>query len=89
MFCDTYGVSYCLSIIHPLYLYSSDSDALSGHALTLPSLINVLRSANQPVPEELLKFGTTVKKKTHPIYGAFFREQNADAKTQAKITFDD
>jgi ATP-dependent RNA helicase DBP3 len=26
-------------------------------------LINVLREAGQPVPDELLKFGTTVKKK--------------------------
>jgi ATP-dependent RNA helicase DBP3 len=53
------------------------------------SLVNVLRSANQPVPEELLKFGTTVKKKVHPIYGAFFKEQDPNAKAQTKIKFDD
>jgi ATP-dependent RNA helicase DBP3 len=41
------------------------------------------------VPEKLLKFGTAVKKKEHPIYGAFYRERDPAAKTQAKITFDD
>jgi LysM repeat protein len=33
-------------------------------------LINVLKAANQDVPEDLLKFGTTVKKKQHDVYGA-------------------
>ncbi|KAL1835003.1 hypothetical protein VTK73DRAFT_6484 [Phialemonium thermophilum] len=37
-------------------------------------LINILRGANQPVPEELMKFGTTVKKKAHDTYGAFFKD---------------
>ena len=41
------------------------------------------------MPEELLKFGTTVKKKVHPLYGAFYKEQDASVKPQAKITFDD
>lgn len=36
-------------------------------------LINVLREANQPVPEELLKFGTAVKKKESKMYGAHFK----------------
>jgi ATP-dependent RNA helicase DBP3 len=47
----------------------------------------VLKSANQPVPEELLKFGTTVKKKEHSAYGAFFKETD-DTKKATKITFD-
>lgn len=51
------------------------------------SLINVLRAANQPVPDELLKFGTTVKKKTHDTYGAFFKDVDMDKKG-TKITFD-
>jgi ATP-dependent RNA helicase DBP3 len=51
------------------------------------ALINVLKSANQPVPEELLKFGTTVKKKEHSAYGAFFKEVD-DTKKATKITFD-
>jgi len=37
-------------------------------------LVNVLKAAGQPVPEALLKFGTTVKKKEHAAYGAFYRE---------------
>jgi len=35
------------------------------------ALVNTLRQAEQPVPEELLKFGTAVKKKEHKLYGAF------------------
>ncbi|KAF2173812.1 hypothetical protein M409DRAFT_35272 [Zasmidium cellare ATCC 36951] len=51
------------------------------------ALINVLKKADQPVPEELMKFGTTVKKKGHDAYGAFFKD-TSDAKTATKITFD-
>jgi ATP-dependent RNA helicase DBP3 len=51
-------------------------------------LINVLKAANQPVPQELLKFGTTVKKKGHEAYGAFFKD-TGDMKTATKIKFDD
>ena len=36
-------------------------------------LINVLREAQQPVPEALLAFGTTVKKKESKLYGAHFK----------------
>ncbi|ORX56338.1 DEAD-domain-containing protein [Hesseltinella vesiculosa] len=50
-------------------------------------LINVLKQANQQVPPELMKFGTTVKKKTHGAYGAFFKE-TADAPKATKIIFD-
>ena len=63
-------------------LFTEHDKALSG------SLINVLRAANQEVPQALLKFGTTVKKKQHEAYGAFFREDH-DAKTATKIKFDD
>ncbi|KAF3923531.1 hypothetical protein ABW21_db0209762 [Orbilia brochopaga] len=52
------------------------------------SLINVLKAANQSVPEDLMKFGTTVKKKEHASYGAFYRD-TADAKAATKIKFDD
>ncbi|KAL1890846.1 RNA-dependent ATPase [Sporothrix stenoceras] len=51
------------------------------------SLINVLKGANQEVPEDLLKFGTTVKKKTHGTYGAFFKDVDMSQKG-TKITFD-
>ncbi|KAK1759923.1 P-loop containing nucleoside triphosphate hydrolase protein [Echria macrotheca] len=51
------------------------------------SLVNILRAANQPVPDELLKFGTTVKKKGHDSYGAFFKDVDM-SKKGTKITFD-
>ncbi|KAI9151171.1 RNA-dependent ATPase [Blastocladiella emersonii ATCC 22665] len=51
------------------------------------SLINVLRQANQEVPEDLLKFGTTVKRKEHSAYGAFFKDVDASAKA-TMIKFD-
>lgn len=50
-------------------------------------LINVLREAGQPVPPELLKFGTTVKKKESKLYGAHFRDDLGDAKS-TKVVFD-
>merc|ERR1712224_1055071 len=33
-------------------------------------LVNVLRQAKMPVPANLMKFGCTVKKKEHKLYGA-------------------
>lgn len=62
-------------------LFTQNEKALSG------ALINVLKAANQPVPEELMKFGTTVKKKTHDAYGAFFKD-TGKMKKATKITFD-
>lgn len=54
------------------------------------ALINVLKKAGQEVPENLLRFGTTVKKKVHSEYGAFYREAEEGEKKEAtKITFDD
>jgi hypothetical protein len=53
--------------------------------LTFARLINVLKGANQPVPEELLKFGTTVKKKEHGAYGAFYKDVDPNKKA-VKIT---
>ncbi|KAF2722278.1 DEAD-domain-containing protein [Polychaeton citri CBS 116435] len=52
-------------------------------------LINVLKGANQHVPEDLLKFGTTVKKKAHEAYGAFYKDTgDVPMKQATKITFD-
>lgn len=50
-------------------------------------LINVLREAKQAVPEELLKFGTTVKKKESKLYGAHFKDVDHTQKA-TKVTFD-
>lgn len=51
------------------------------------ALVNVLRSANQPVPEELLKFGGHTKKKEHSVYGAFYKDIDPTKKAK-KIVFD-
>lgn len=48
----------------------------------------MLKAANQPVPDELLKFGTTVKKKAHDAYGAFYKDTDS-TKAATKIKFDD
>jgi ATP-dependent RNA helicase DBP3 len=50
-------------------------------------LVNLLKQANQEVPEQLLAFGTTVKKKEHAAYGAFFKEVDENVKG-TKITFE-
>lgn len=62
-------------------LFSEEDKSHSGE------LINVLKSANMNVPDELLKFGTTVKKKQHGSYGAFFKDVDPNAKA-TKIIFD-
>lgn len=52
-------------------------------------LVNVLRESGQTVPEELLKFGTHVKKKESKLYGAHFKEIGANSGKAKKITFGD
>lgn len=64
-------------------LFTEHDKAQSG------ALINVLRAANQEIPEDLLKFGTTVKKKGHEAYGAFYKDTGAEGKKSTKIKFDD
>ncbi|KAK5114491.1 RNA-dependent ATPase [Meristemomyces frigidus] len=66
------------------HAYTMFTDAEKGLA---GALINVLKGANQTVPEELMKFGTTVKKKGHDAYGAFYKD-TGDMKKATKITFD-
>ncbi|EKD16601.1 uncharacterized protein L3040_001344 [Drepanopeziza brunnea f. sp. 'multigermtubi'] len=61
--------------------FTEQDKALSG------SLINVLKAANQEVPADLLKFGTTVKRKEHEAYGAFAKDVDMSKKAK-KITFD-
>ncbi|PLB50509.1 ATP-dependent RNA helicase dbp3 [Aspergillus steynii IBT 23096] len=63
-------------------LFTETDKAQSG------ALINVLKAANQEVPEDLLKFGSTVKKKQHGAYGAFFKDVDS-SKPATKIVFDD
>lgn len=52
------------------------------------ALINVLKAAAQYVPDDLLKFGTTVKKKGHDAYGAFYKKTDG-AQSATKIKFDE
>jgi len=63
-------------------LFTDSDRAQSG------ALIKVLKATKQDVPEALLKFGTTVKKKQHEVYGAFFRSIDI-TKTATKIKFED
>jgi ATP-dependent RNA helicase DBP3 len=51
-------------------------------------LVNVLREAGAEVPEALLRFGTHVKKKEHPVYGAHYRAMDGPAKEPTRMTFD-
>jgi len=62
-------------------LFTEHDKAQSG------ALINVLKAANQPVPDDLLKFGTTVKRKEHAAYGAFAKDVDMTQRAK-KITFD-
>ncbi|VVT44004.1 uncharacterized protein SAPINGB_P000254 [Magnusiomyces paraingens] len=62
-------------------LFTEHEKHLSG------ALINVLRGANQPVPDELLKFGSHTKKKEHSVYGAFYKDIDPTQKAK-KIKFD-
>lgn len=50
-------------------------------------LQQVMRQAGQAVPEELMKFGSTIKKKEHKLYGNF-GPTAGPMKKSVKITFD-
>lgn len=49
-------------------------------------LSNVLREAGHPVPPELLRFGTHVKKKESKLYGNHFKDIDITVKAK-KTTF--
>lgn len=51
-------------------------------------LQQVMKQADQPVPEELMKFGSTIKKKEHKLYGNF-GPRGGPMKKATKITFGD
>ena len=52
------------------------------------ALQNVLREAGQQVPDDLLKFGSAVKKKEHKMYGAFAGDTSRPMKAATRIVFD-
>ena len=71
----TYGTSHTL--------FTSFAKAHAG------ALQNILREASQPVPDELMRFGSTVKKKEHKMYGAFSGGGSGQPmKAPTKIVFD-
>ncbi|XP_027183463.1 DEAD-box ATP-dependent RNA helicase 5 [Coffea eugenioides] len=63
--------------------FTKENKGLAGE------LINVLREAGQVVPAALLNFGTHVKKKESKLYGAHFREIDANAPKATKVKFGD
>ncbi|XP_073042782.1 DEAD-box ATP-dependent RNA helicase 5 [Primulina eburnea] len=63
--------------------FTKENKGLAGE------LVNVLREAQQVVPDSLLKFGTHVKKKESKLYGAHFKEIDSNAPKATKIKFDD
>ena len=46
-----------------------------------------MKQAGQDVPEELMKFGSTIKKKEHKLYGNF-GPKGGPMKKATKIRFD-
>ncbi|VEU24250.1 DEKNAAC105309 [Brettanomyces naardenensis] len=62
-------------------LFTREEKHLSG------ALMNVLRAANQPVPDDLLQFGSYTKKKEHSAYGAFYKDVDMSKKGK-KVMFD-
>lgn len=52
-------------------------------------LQQVMRQAGQPIPEKLMAFGSTIKKKEHKLYGNFGpRDNGQPMKKATKIVFD-
>lgn len=51
-------------------------------------LQQVMKQAGQEVPEELYKFGSTIKKKEHKLYGNFGPSSGVPMKKAVKIRFD-
>merc|ERR1711962_1801368 len=53
-------------------------------------LVNVLREAGQTVPEEMMQFDLSVKRKAHKLYGDFGpKDYGLPMKQATKIVFDD
>jgi ATP-dependent RNA helicase DBP3 len=49
-----------------------------------------MRQAGQELPEDLLKFGSTIKKKEHKLYGNFGpRDVPMKQATKIKFNYDD
>lgn len=51
-------------------------------------LQQVMKQAGQDIPDSLMKFGSTIKKKEHKMYGNFGPKGDMPMKKAVKITFD-
>ena len=51
-------------------------------------LQQIMKQAGQEVPEDLMKFGSTIKKKEHKLYGNFGPSGGGPMKKATKIVFD-
>lgn len=51
-------------------------------------LQQVIKQAGQEVPEDLMKFGSTIKKKEHKLYGNFGPKDSSSMKKATRIVFD-
>jgi ATP-dependent RNA helicase DBP3 len=60
----------------------------SGDKSHAGELQQVMRQAGQEPPEALMKFGSTIKKKEHKLYGNFGPKGGMPMKKAVKITFD-
>lgn len=61
--------------------FCSRDKGLSGN------LINVLKEAGAEVPEDLLQFGTAVKRKEHKMYGAHFKSFDGPVPQSKHVKF--
>jgi len=60
----------------------------SGDKSHAGELQQVMKQAGQDVPEALMKFGSTIKKKEHKLYGSFGPRGGGPMKKAVKIVFD-
>ncbi|KAH6577303.1 hypothetical protein BASA60_004097 [Batrachochytrium salamandrivorans] len=81
---DIPNVEYVINVTFPLTV--EDYCHRIGRTGRAGGLINILKQAKQPVPPELLKFGTTTKRKVDPNYGVFAKDVDM-TKKGTKITF--
>jgi ATP-dependent RNA helicase DBP3 len=104
---DIKGVVYVINVSFPLtvedYVHRigrTGRAGAKGEAFTFftnhdkhlaGALQNVLREAGAPIPPELAKFGNTVKKKEHKLYGNHFKDSSelGPIKEPQHVTFDD
>ncbi|GBG34361.1 ATP-dependent RNA helicase DBP3 [Hondaea fermentalgiana] len=102
---DIKGVEYVVNVTFPLtvedYVHRigrTGRAGAKGTAYTFftqhdkhlaGALQNVLREAGEKVPASLAKFGNSVKKKEHKLYGSHFKETDGPMKEASHVTFGD